>query len=300
MITSTSNPQVKNLVQLQKKAKARKAQGVFPVEGARMAREVPPDRVEAVYVSESFLCEPENEELVTMLLGDGDCPGELCCEVLSDTVFWHVSDTRTPQGILCLVRMREYLPEEVFAATDRRSTDAANEPGASDGLWMVLESLQDPGNLGTVFRTAEGAGVSGMILDAATADPYNPKAIRSTMGSILRVPFLVSKDLPATLNEMRSRGIRVFAADGRENTDGAESSSVGGEGSAFYTDVDYTGPTAFVIGNEGNGLSDDARAFADGLVRIPMRGQLESLNASTAAAILLYEADRQRRQKRGT
>ncbi len=290
MITSTANPQVKNLAQLQKKAKARREQGVFPVEGARIAREVPPDRVEAVYASESFLLEPENEELVEMLLGDGECPGERQCEVLSDAVFWHISDTRTPQGILCLVRMREYRPEDVFAA-DCRDMDAGDAPA---GLWMVLESLQDPGNLGTVFRTAEGAGVSGMILDTATADPYNPKTIRSTMGSILRVPFLVSKNLPAALGEMRSRGIRVFAADVAETSDADETAGVS------YTDADYTGPTAFVIGNEGNGLSDGARASADGLVRIPMRGQLESLNASTAAAILLYEADRQRRQKRGT
>ncbi len=290
MITSAANPQVKNLVQLQKKAKARKEQGVFPVEGVRMAREVPPDRIEAVYVSESFSREPESEALVETLLRDSAGSEGPRCETLSDVVFGHVSDTQTPQGILCLVRMREYHPEEVFAAAE----DAGDAPA---GLWMVLESLQDPGNLGTVFRTAEGAGASGMILDTATADPYNPKTIRSTMGSILRVPFLVSEDLPAALGEMRSRGIRVFAADGRETAVGAEGPSAGGEGSVFYTEADYTGPTAFVIGNEGNGLSDGARAAADGLVRIPMRGQLESLNASTAAAILLYEADRQRRQK---
>ncbi len=295
MITSTSNPQVKNLAQLQKKAKARKEQGVFPVEGARIAREVPPDRVEAVYASESFLREPENKELVKMLLRDGECPGELRCEVLSDAVFWHVSDTRTPQGILCLVRMREYHPEEVFAASDCRDMDAGDAPV---GLWMVLESLQDPGNLGTVFRTAEGAGASGVILDAATADPYNPKTVRSTMGSILRVPFLVSKDLPETLEEMRARGIHVFAADGRGNAGGTKAPSAREVDRVFYTDADYTGPTAFVIGNEGNGLSDGARAAADDSVCIPMRGQLESLNASTAAAILLYEADRQRRQKK--
>ncbi len=296
MITSTSNPQVKSLIQLRKKAKARKEQGIFLVEGTRIAREVPPDRIEAVYASESFLREPENEELVKRLLRDGECPGELRCEVLSDAVFWHVSDTRTPQGILCLVRMREYRPEEVFAASDCRDMDTGDAPA---GLWMVLESLQDPGHLGTVFRTAEGVGASGIILDTATADPYNPKTIRSTMGSILRMPFLVSENLPATLEEMRSRGIRIFAADGRKYADVTEPFHVCGAAGVSYTDADYTGPTAFVIGNEGNGLSGDARAAADDLVRIPMRGQLESLNASTAAAVLLYEADRQRRQKRG-
>ncbi len=259
MITSTSNPQVKNLVQLKKKARARREQGVYVVEGVRMFREAPAGEIAGIYVSESFLAQPESKEL---LLG-------MDFEVLSDTVFDYVSDTKTPQGILCLMRMPSYDPKDMAQA--------------GDGMWLVLESLQDPGNLGTLFRTGEAAGVSGIIMDTGTADVYSPKTIRSTMGSIYRVPFFVTDDLPGTLAAMKDGGIRIFAA--------------GTDGSVRYTEADYTKATAFLIGNEGNGLSGEALAAADAAVCIPMRGQVESLNASMAAGILLYEADRQRREK---
>ncbi len=274
MITSTSNSQVKNLIQLQKKTRARRQQGLYAVEGVRMFREAPEDMIEAVYVSESFLAQPGSGELLReKLKRKGTSTGEQY-EVMSDTVFEHVSDTKTPQGILCLMRMREYGFDEILGSS-------------ADGLWVILESLQDPGNLGTVFRTAEGAGVTGIIMDASTADVYSPKTIRSTMGSIFRVPFYVTDNLAAAAGKMRFGGIRIFAADGS------------GSGLS-YTQGDYTGPTAFMIGNEGNGLSEEALGEADCSVRIPMRGQLESLNASVAAGILLYEADRQRRSGSGS
>ncbi len=211
MITSTSNPQVKSLIQLMQKARARREKGLYVVEGVRMFREAPADRIEGIYVSESFERQPENGELL-----DGKS-----YEVLSDKVYRFVSDTKTPQGILCLVQMREYSQKEALAD--------------EQGMWLVLESMQDPGNLGTVFRSGEGAGIAGIILDAATADPYNPKTIRSTMGSIYRVPFFVSEDLLGTLSEMRRRGIRILAAQA--------------EGSVCYSEVDFTGATAFLIGN---------------------------------------------------
>ncbi len=267
MIASTSNPQVKNLVRLRKKAKARREQGLYVVEGVRMFCEAPAGEIEGIYVSESFLAQPGSEALLDGKRQRDGRPSEESYEVLSDAVFDYVSDTKTPQGILCLVRMREYSPDEIL--------------GEPDGLWLVLESLQDPGNLGTIFRTAEGAGVSGILMDFSTADIYNPKTIRSTMGSIYRVPFFSSEDLPAELDTMKSRGIRLFAACGG--------------GSTGYAEADYTRPAAFLIGNEGNGLSDEVLRRSDERIRIPMRGQLESLNASVAAGILLYEADRQRR-----
>ncbi len=257
MITSTGNPRVKHLVQLQTRAKARREAGQFVAEGARMCAEAPEDRVEAVYVSESFARQTQ---------GEPRWAGQPY-EVLSDAVFAHVSDTQTPQGILCVVRMRPYTLSDIL-----------DTPG---GLWVVLEQLQDPGNVGTVFRTGEAAGVAGVVMDAATADIYSPKVVRSTMGSIYRVPFCVVPDLTEALAALRARGIRVYAADP--------------EGGGEYTAPDYTRDTAFLIGNEGNGLSEAARSAADMGVHIPMRGELESLNASVAAGILLYEADRQRR-----
>ncbi len=259
MITSTSNPQIKNLIQLNRKVKARRQQQMYVAEGVRMVREAPPDELEMIYVSESFRSQPQNEE---MLAGRR-------YEVLSDSVFAHVSDTKTPQGILCLMRMRQYSLDDMMLMPDV--------------MLLVLENLQDPGNLGTVFRTGEGAGITGIILDDSTVDVYNPKTVRSTMGSIYRIPFFVTEDLVGTLATLRSRGIRIFAAHLDEGI--------------CYTETDFTQSTAFLIGNEGNGLTKSALEASDFHVRIPMRGRLESLNASMAAGILMYEADRQRRKK---
>ena len=138
-------------------------------------------------------------------------------------------------------------------------------------LFLVLEDLQDPGNMGTIFRTAEGAGVDGIFMSTNCVDIYNPKTIRSTMGSVYRVPFVIAPDLQDVFAWFKKQGIRSYAA--------------------------HVGGTAFLIGNEGNGLTDATAGQADCLIRIPMKGQLESLNAGVAAAILMYEASRQRRKE---
>lgn len=258
MITSTSNAQVKNLVQLKKKAKARKQQQIYVVEGIRMFREAPADRVEQIYVSESFLSDPEHKKVLK---------GKTY-EILSDSVFSYVSDTKTPQGILCLVKMPDYTLDLLLRE--------------KCGIWLVLENIQDPGNLGTMFRTGEGAGIAGVIMDGSTVDIYNPKTIRSTMGSIYRIPFYITDDLPDTIRRMKERKIHTYAAHL--------------DGSVCYDEPDYVSGTAFLIGNEGNGLTDGTAALADTYIRIPMGGQLESLNAAMAAGILMYEANRQRRK----
>lgn len=258
MITSTSNSQVKDLVQLKKKAKARKQQRIYVVEGIPMFREAPADRIKMIYVSESFLSDPEHKKLL-----EGKP-----YEVLSDPVFSYVSDTKTPQGILCLMKMQDYTLDMLLRE--------------KNGMWLVLENLQDPGNLGTMFRTGEGAGIAGVIMDGSTVDIYNPKTIRSTMGSIYRIPFYITDDLPDAINRLKERGIRTYAAHLK--------------GSACYDEQDYTSGTAFLIGNEGNGLTGETASLADVYIRIPMGGQLESLNAAMAAGILMYEANRQRRK----
>ena len=255
MITSASNQQMKNLTLLMKKAKARNEQGLFVVEGRRMAEEVPMEWLEKVYVSESFL--KENEDFLT----------RFSYEVVSDAVFKAVSDTQTPQGILCLVKKPEYKISELLR-------------GDITHL-LVLESIQDPGNLGTMLRTGEGAGISGVIMNQTTVDLFNPKTIRSTMGSIYRMPFFVTKDLEETLLELKKQGIKVYAAHLK--------------GTLSYDEPDYKGPTAFMIGNEGNGLSDAIADMADTYIKIPMEGQVESLNAAISATLLMYEANRQRR-----
>lgn len=257
MITSTSNPQVKRLLQLQKKSKVRNGERVFVVEGLRMFVEVPEERVEKVYVSETFYNKKKHEFNFQ----------KFPVEILSDHVFEHVSDTKTPQGVLCIVRQMEY---------DVKTLLKAENPH-----FMVLDNLQDPGNLGTILRTAEGAGVHAVFMSKDCVDIYNPKTIRSTMGSIYRVPFIYIEDIPSLLQDFRKKGIQSYAA----HLDGKRA----------YDQENYVGGTAILIGNEGNGLRDEVVKNADVLVRIPMCGKVESLNAAIAASVFMFEVFRQRR-----
>lgn len=255
IITSTSNQQVKQLIQLQKKAKERTQQDVFIVEGIKMYQEVPAERLMHTYVSESFY--QKKKDLFQHIKQ---------LTVLSDRVFESVSDTKTPQGVLCLVKQYHYEKEDLLGKTP---------------LIMVLENLQDPGNLGTIMRTAEGAGVTGVLLSEGCVDLYNPKVIRSTMGSIYRMPFYYSGQFHEDIKWLKKQGVTLYAAHLKgEHTHDGES---------------YKRATGFMIGNESKGLSDETAEQADVYIRIPMCGQVESLNAAVASAVLMYEANRQRR-----
>lgn len=258
MITSASNPRMKQVIQLNKKSKTRYQERVFVAEGIKMCLEAPRGQIQQMYVSESFLAEEKNRQRIQ----------DYSYEVVSDTVFSRISETKTPQGILCLVQMPEYGLEELL----RQSPHL-----------LILENIQDPGNLGTMIRAGEGAGVTGVIMDRTTVDMFNPKTIRSTMGSLFRVPFYVAADLQETLSELKERGIALYAACL--------------DGERLYDEPNYTSPCGFLIGNEANGLSDRTAALADVRISIPMEGQVESLNAAVASALLMYEASRQRRQK---
>ena len=257
MITSTSNQQVKRLLQLQKKSKARNEEKVFVVEGLRMFAEVPKKSVERVYISETLYNKKKQE------LNLQDFP----YEILSDNVFERVSDTQTPQGILCVVKQPEYNLQELLKKENPH--------------FVVLDNLQDPGNLGTIVRTAEGAGVDAVFMSKDCVDIYNPKTIRSTMGSIYRVPFIYIEDIPNLLDVFKQNGIQSYAA----HLDGENA----------YDQENYKEGTAILIGNEGNGLREEVWKNADILVRIPMCGQVESLNAAIAASVLMFEVFRQRR-----
>ena len=256
MITSTSNQQMKKLSLLMKKAKERREQGLFVVEGIKMFREAPEEWIEGVYVSEQFMENPEHEALLS----------GVTYEVVADSVFKAVSDTQTPQGILALIRMPHYTLEDVMQ-------------GERTHL-LLLESVQDPGNLGTMVRTGEGAGITGIIMNKTTVDLFNPKTIRSTMGSIYRVPYLITEHLPDLLDELHKENIRLYAAHLKGDT--------------YYDAFDFTGACGFLIGNEGNGLSDEIAECADCYLKIPMEGKVESLNAAVSAALLMYECKRQR------
>lgn len=257
MINSTANKQIKNLIQLQTKAKARREQKQYVVEGIRMYREVPKECLVKTYVSESFYEKEENRAQIK----DG------AFEIVADHVFAAACDTKTPQGILCVVRQQEY---------DLQSMLQTEKP-----FLMMLEDIQDPGNLGTIFRTAEAAGVTGIIMSSSTVDLYNPKTIRSTMGSLYRMPFCSTADFAETIRELQEKQVKIFAAYLT--------------GSVDYIAADYTGGFAFLIGNEGNGLKEETAQLADACVKISMEGQVESLNAAIAATVLMFEAKRQRK-----
>ncbi|MBQ8815515.1 MAG: 23S rRNA (guanosine(2251)-2'-O)-methyltransferase RlmB [Lachnospiraceae bacterium] len=262
MISSTSNAQVKQVVALQTKAKVRREQGQFVVEGLRLTVEVPADRLERLYVTQQFL--QEHPEAVRR--SDRET-AVLPYEIVTEQVLRAMSDTQNPQGILGVVRQQEYSIEEMCR-------------GKKAPLLLILENIQDPGNLGTMMRTAEAAGVDGVIMSRDTVDIYNPKVVRSTMGAIFRLPFAYVESLDEVMEQCRQLGITTYAAH------------LGGKNN--YDKENYGGGSAFLIGNEGNGLTDKLAGQADILVKIPMAGKAESLNAAVAAAVLVYEAARQR------
>lgn len=296
MITSSSNRAVRDVVQFMQKAKARNKQGVFVAEGIKMFEEAPAAQIERVYIArrmETQMREQYGEKL-----------RKLSCEIVADDVFDKMADTKTPQGVLCLVRQFHYGLADMLAGKYRMNSSgmsivmnsgAGVEPDGRKSigagglrrsgrqmLFILLEDLQDPGNLGTIFRTGEGAGVDGIIMSRQTVDVYNPKVIRSTMGSVYRVPFLYVDDLCEVIRTMQEHNISVYAAHLK--------------GKKYYDCYDYRKGTAFVIGNESAGLKEETAGSADEYIRIPMAGKVESLNAAVASSILLYEAGRQRRK----
>ena len=263
MITSLHNKEIKETAALLARKKERDRRGLFVVEGPKMFGEAPMERIERVYLAQSAAAQ--------MYEKYGDRLSGLSCETVSDEVFLRMSDTKTPQGILCLVRQQHYNIEEIL-----------RENKGKRMLFIILEDIQDPGNLGTIFRTAEAAGADGVIMSSWTADIYNPKTIRSTMGSVYRVPFFHVDQMEGAVRRLQKAGVAVYAAH------------LGG--TAAYDACDYQKSTAFLIGNEAKGLREETAACADARITIPMAGKVESLNAAVASSILLFEAARQRRK----
>ena len=285
MITSTANNRIRELVKIKKSAKVRAQRDVFLVEGPKMFREIPADLLLEVYVSESCQKSAEGRALLSKTGVDPDgssCPGQVRAETVSDAVFAYLSDTRTPQGILAVVRQQHYTLKDLIeqVPVTRPEQVPATRSNTSPALVIVLENIQDPGNLGTILRTAEAAGATGILLSEGCADLYNPKVTRSTMGSIFRMPFFYTSHLHRELRSLQSAGVKLYAAHLKGSTD-------------LYTQA-FTDPCAFLIGNESRGLTEETAALADQAVRIPMSGQVESLNAAVAASVLMYEAKRQR------
>ena len=254
-ITSAGNAAVRDLVRLREKSSERRASGTFIAEGERLVLDTPPAFLQEIYATRDVY-----DRLADRL------PERVT--ILSGAAMAKASGTQSPQGILAVV--------------SRPTWNLSDLVSGQAPLVVMLEDIQDPGNLGTILRTAEAAGVSGVVLTKGTVDVFNPKTVRATMSSVFRVPFITAENLPEVIREFRKQyGIRTHAA------------SLDADGRTYVRE-DYCGPCAFVIGNEGNGLSADTAAAADDTVYIPMAGRIESLNAAVSASILMYEAARQR------
>lgn len=260
MISSSSNARIKQVIQWQTKAKERRNAGIFLIEGIKLFEEVPEQDLQEVYVAQGAV------DKLFSSLHLREKLEKTGYEVVTDDVFMKISDTQTPQGILCVVRRPLY--------------DLAQMLKGENPLLMLLEDIQDPGNLGTIVRTGEGAGITGVIMTKQTVDIYNPKTIRATMGSIFRVPFTYVEDLGEVIKMLHDVEVHTYAAhlEGRE----------------YYDSFSFREGTAFLIGNEGKGLKRETAEAAEHYVKIPMEGKVESLNAAVASALLMYEAHRQR------
>ena len=188
--------------------------------------------------------------------------------IVPDKLFSEISDTENPQGILAVLKIE---------------THSIDEIKLRNNFILVLDSIQDPGNLGTIIRTADAAGVDGVVLSRGCVDLYNPKVLRATMGSIYHVPVYYNEDINNTVKVLKQNGSTVYAAhlDGINN----------------YFDMDMKRKIVIIIGNEANGISEEVVRIADHLVKIPIIGSSESLNAAIAASLIMYEAVRQRHLK---
>lgn len=276
IISSKDNKRIKYIRSLLEKGGIRKKNHSFVVEGIKLVDEaLEYGNVLDIIVSESLYEEIVSGDLTRngLLTDNGkhiikQVKQGTSLTVVSDAVFKSVSETITPQGILAEVEMPKHrLLEENFL-------EIAYEKTGKIKL-LILEDTADPGNLGTIMRTAEAAGVTGVIMGKGTVDIFNPKVVRSTMGSIFRLPFAYVDDLKSVILGLKRDGISFYAT----HLKGKES----------YRDISYSNKAGILIGNEARGLSDEIANLADTYVIIPMQGKVESLNAAVAAALMMYE-----------
>ena len=242
-LTSLKNPKVQAWRSL-KDRKGRKETGCFLVEGRKMVEEALRSRfpVEAVLADESRLAELS-------------LPANVPVYALPEHVLAAVCDTKTPQGLAAVVRMT-----------------------GSDSLGsrlVALDGVQDPGNVGTIIRTADAAGLDGVLLSAQCADAFSPKVLRATMGSVFRMGIRVTEDLPGELTRLKQEGFSVLSSQL--------------DGTPFYERKPVGERFCLVIGSEGNGVTPEVQQLATHRVKLPMRGGAESLNAAVAAGIMMYE-----------
>lgn len=263
-ISSVRNREVMAVRRLYER-KYRLQERKFIIEGIRQLEEAAraAANLDTVYFAAKLRNRSRGEDLLVSLRQ----AGARCVEV-SDAVFAQMADTNTPQGILAVVRWTETTVSEMTAQ--------------KNPLLVVVDGVQDPGNLGTIIRTADAAGADGVITLPGTVDIFNPKAVRSAMGSLLHVPVLQAEDAVTLLAQLKTAQVRLIVGDVAAAQD--------------YDAVDWRGRVALAVGSEAAGPGAAVRSMAAVAVKIPLLGKAESLNAGVAASILLYEAVRQRKK----
>lgn len=255
MISSTQNPQIKHLLLLQQKSSQRRAEGLFVVEGRR---EVEHCLAAGYQLRMAFVCEEIAETPFSLPMAVEIVP-------VARNVYERIAYRGGTEGIVAVV--------------EARNTRLADLKLSSSPLIVVLESVEKPGNLGAVLRSADAAGADVVIVCDPLTDLYNPNLIRSAVGALFTVPC-VACSTEECIAFFKEKGIKILTAQLQD--------------SSLYYDTPMTGPTAIVMGTEATGLTDLWRKEADAHIRIPMLGHLDSLNVSVSAAILLFEAVRQR------
>lgn len=256
MITSRQNPKIKQIRKLNSGAKFRAQAGAFAVEGLRLLEEAQGTGIKPDWVIYTEDLDRRGERLL-----DNYRTQQVPCEPVTPEVLAAASDTKTPQGVLGVFPLIS-LPFPT-----------------SLSLLVILDSLGDPGNLGTLMRTSLAAGVDGLLLSPGSVDPFAPKVVRSAMGAHFKLPIRTASwpEITALAREMT-----LLLAD-MEN------------GPSLW-ETDLTGPVGIILGSEAHGPGDEARKLANQPIHIPMSSRIESLNAAAAGAVLLFEVNRQRRK----
>ena len=258
LISSSENELIKKVKKLKEK-KYRDEDGIFVIEGAKIIEEAINEKAD---IQNIFVCEEltksNSENLLEIV--ENICKNNEVIEV-TKKVFELLSDVKNPQGILATVKKEK---------NENIQYD--------DNFFLLLDGIQDPGNIGTIIRTADSLNIKQIIVSNDTADVYNPKVLRSTMGTIFRVNVIYT-NLKDAVEKLKENGITVYATDLKTDK-------------SIY-DVDYK-KSAVVIGNEANGVSSEVLNSSSRRIKIPMLGKTESLNASVAAGIIMYEAFRKR------
>jgi rRNA methylase, putative, group 3 len=260
-IQSSQNSIIKEIKALHLK-KNRDAQEIYFVEGIRFVSDAIDNGqvLTRVIISEKLESLNGGSELIEKVKG-------VCSDIslVPEKLFKEVSDTQTPQGILAVLEKSRFNFDRVIAE------------GSSV---VMLDCVQDPGNVGTIIRTADAAGMSAVLMSKGCVDLYSPKVLRSTMGSVFHMPIFEGINIAEIIGLLKQNGYKVIA------------SHLSGQNNYFQEDL--TGRSAIIVGNEANGITQETADMADSLVKIPMPGKAESLNASVAASIMIYEIVRQK------